>query len=64
MNQLLDQDGRFKSGCKMQMHEPYSGITMDTEKERKVLDRVTTHQLIILENPPQMPIEEIKIKAA
>ncbi len=35
---------------------------MDQDKERKVLDRVTTHQLIILENPPQTPIEEIKIK--
>jgi hypothetical protein len=46
------------------MHEPYSGITMDSDKERKVLDRVTTHQLIILENPPQTPIEEIKIKYA
>lgn len=34
------------------MHEPYSGITMNAEKERKVLDRVTTHQLIILENAP------------
>ena len=46
------------------MHEPYSGVTMDSGKERKVLDRVTTHQLIILENPPQTPIEEIKIKLA
>jgi hypothetical protein len=48
----------------MQMHEPYSGITMDLDKERKVLDRVTTHQLIILENPPLTPIEEIKIKSS
>lgn len=34
---------------------------MSRDKERKILDRITSHQLIILENPPQTPIEEIKI---
>jgi hypothetical protein len=36
---------------------------MASEKEKKILGRVITHQLIILENPPSSAIEEIKLKA-
>lgn len=44
------------------MHLASVGIGLAPEKERKILERITTHQLIILENPPSTPIEEIKIK--
>lgn len=44
------------------MHCASAGIGIPHEKEKKILERITTHQLIILENPPQTPIEEIKIK--
>lgn len=43
------------------MHEPISKATMSSEKERKILDRLISHQLIILENAPISLIEEISI---
>lgn len=44
------------------MHCASVGIGLPPDKERKILERITTHQLIILENPPSTPIEEIKIR--
>ena len=35
---------------------------MSVEKQRKVLDRAITHQLIVLENPPPIPNEDAKNK--
>lgn len=58
---MFESEGKGTNGCKMKMHEPYSNVSMNIDKERKILDRVVSHQLIILENPPESPIEEIKV---
>ena len=50
------------SGCKMQLHAPSEAYGMSAEKQRKTLQRVVTHQLIILENQPSQMIEEIKFQ--
>ena len=36
------------------------GFGLSKEKEIKVLERAMTHQLIVLENPPPLPLEEFK----
>jgi hypothetical protein len=38
------------SGCKMQLHNPSETYGMTIEKLKKTMNRVITHQLIILEN--------------
>jgi hypothetical protein len=45
----------------MKMHEPINEATLSSEKERKILDRLISHQLIILENPPSSFIDEVKL---
>eukprot|EP00347_Sterkiella_histriomuscorum_P020422 403337867 len=60
IQQLLELEGRGLNGCKMQMHEPQINATMNTEKERKTLDRLVSHQLIILEYPSSVLIEDIQ----
>lgn len=48
------------NGCKMQLHTPSVAFGMSMDKLRKTLNRVITHQLIILENQPPQMIEDIK----
>jgi hypothetical protein len=45
-------------GCKLQMHVPIGGCGLSKEKEKQILERANTHQLIILENPPQLNTDD------
>jgi hypothetical protein len=44
------------------MHQQDQGVNITPEQQKKILARVTTHQLIVLENPPASPIEEVRVK--
>jgi hypothetical protein len=50
------------SGCVQQMHEAESCYQVDAKKEKKVVGRIISHQLIILENPSDKLLDRIPIK--
>ena len=49
------------SGCKMQLHNPSEAYGMTIEKLKKTMNRVVTHQLILLENQPAQQIGNIEV---
>ena len=59
---MIDGSGKQNVGCKMQMHEANAGWGMNKMKEQRVMQRAHIHQLIVLENPPPIPVEELKTK--
>ena len=59
---MIDGSNKSDNGCKMQMHYTSEGCGLSKDKEKKVLERALTHQLIVLENPPPIALDEIKIK--
>jgi hypothetical protein len=50
------------SGCQTQLHETKYIYNVPKHKEKKIIDRIIAHQLIILENPTQAFIESIKLE--
>lgn len=50
------------SGCLTQLHETRSIYGVDQSKEKKIIDRIIAHQLIILENPMSSFIEQIRLE--
>lgn len=50
------------SGCQTQLHETRSIYNVPKEKQKKIIDRIIAHQLIILENPTGAIIEKIKLE--
>ena len=61
MREVLGGKTKNSNGCLLKMHQ-FSNLS--TSKHQLMIDRVTSHQLIILENPPKTLIEEIKVKPA
>jgi hypothetical protein len=49
------------SGCKMQVHNASEAYGMSIEKLKRTMNRVISHQLIILENQPSQMIEDIVV---
>lgn len=50
------------SGCQTQLHETRSIYNVSKNKEKKIIDRIIAHQLIILENPSSGVIDSIKLE--
>ena len=48
-------------GCQTQLHETRSIYNVGKSKEKKIIDRIIAHQLIILENPSGI-IDSIKLE--
>jgi hypothetical protein len=47
------------TGCKMQLHNTTEAYGTSIEKLKRTMNRVISHQLIILENQPAQMIEDI-----
>ena len=58
----LSGENEKNNGCKMQLHVPSEVYGTTIEKLRKTMNRVISHQLIILENQPPYMIEDIIVK--
>ena len=56
MYQFLN-GSKSERGCQLQMHLPLDGCGLSKQKQKTVLERANTHQLIILENPPTLGME-------
>lgn len=50
------------SGCQNQLHETTSMFNVPKSKEKKIIDRIVAHQLIIMENPSTNFIESIRLQ--
>ena len=59
--QLLNGQ-KGESGCQTQLHECKHIYNVPKNKEKKIIDRIIAHQLIILENPTGAFIEAIKLE--
>ena len=49
-------------GCQNQLHETTTLFNVPKNKEKKIIDRIIAHQLIILENPTNHFIESVKLQ--
>ncbi len=49
-------------GCQTQLHETKHIYNVNKAKEKKIIDRIIAHQLIILENPSSAFIDAIKLE--
>ena len=60
---ILNQNNELATnGCEVEFHEVTETFQMDPHKDKKIIDRIISHQLIILENPGKNFIEQIKIR--
>ena len=50
------------SGCTNQLHETTYIYSVPKTKEKKIIDRIIAHQLIILENPDNKLIEGVRLQ--
>lgn len=50
------------AGCQTQLHETRNIYNVPKNKEKKIIDRIIAHQLIILENPSSTFIDGIKLE--
>ena len=57
--QLLGSYNEQENGCKMQMHIPCKGYALSNEKEKRIIERAMMHQLIVFENPPPLPLDDL-----
>jgi hypothetical protein len=51
-----------ESGCSNQLHETTYIYNVPKTKEKKIIDRIIAHQLIILENPDNKFIEGVRLQ--
>lgn len=59
--QMLEGN-KGESGCQTQLHETRYIYNVPKAKEKRIIDRIIAHQLIILENPSQSFIDGIKLE--
>jgi hypothetical protein len=51
---------KSESGCKTQLHRTSSIFAISPNKEQRIIDRIISHQLIIMDNPGGQIIEKLE----
>ena len=59
---ILNSETQPPTGCETQVHEVSTTFDLEQAKDKKIIDRIIAHQLIILETTGNKYIEDIKIR--
>jgi hypothetical protein len=59
---ILNSTTETQTGCETQVHEVSTTFDLEEAKDKKIIDRIIAHQLIILETTGNKYIENIMIR--